>query len=99
MENKKSPHPDWALKEKRPGTELRNINGKYYLYQISSAYDLYCHPKNKTKNRKKSVEFKRHFFANFQIEQGSNNLALNEDTCYYKKQKMLQLLLEPLQKN
>ena len=29
-------HPDWALKYKTKHTELRNIRGKYYLYEITS---------------------------------------------------------------
>lgn len=32
-------HPQWALDHKKPGTELRNIGGRYYLYQITSAWD------------------------------------------------------------
>lgn len=36
---KQSTLPDWALKFKQPGTEIRLINGKYYLYQISSQWD------------------------------------------------------------
>lgn len=32
-------HPEWALKYKQKGTELRCINGRYYLYRISSKYD------------------------------------------------------------
>lgn len=32
-------HPQWALDQKRPGTELRCIRGKYYLYECSSFYD------------------------------------------------------------
>jgi transposase len=35
----KSPHPIWALKHKLPGTELRNIKERYYLYEVSSKYD------------------------------------------------------------
>jgi transposase len=35
----KSPHPTWALKHRLPGTELRNINNRYYLYEVSSKYD------------------------------------------------------------
>jgi len=31
--------PQWALKFKTPGTELRCIRGKYYLYECSSVYD------------------------------------------------------------
>lgn len=32
-------HPEWALKHRVKGTELRLINGKYYLYQITSRWD------------------------------------------------------------
>lgn len=32
-------HPEWALKHKTKGTELRCIRGKYYLYQITSKWD------------------------------------------------------------
>ncbi len=32
-------HPQWALKHKRKGTELRLINGRYYLYEITSKWD------------------------------------------------------------
>lgn len=45
----KSEHPEWALAQKRPGTELRCIRGKYYLYECSSFYD-----KEKKKSRKKT---------------------------------------------
>lgn len=31
--------PDWALKYKKKGTEIRYINGHYYLYQITSKWD------------------------------------------------------------
>ena len=34
-----SPHPEWATAHRKPGTELRFINGKYYLYSVSSKYD------------------------------------------------------------
>lgn len=47
MEKKKSPHPEWALKHKTKGTELRNIKGKYYLYKIHSKWD---------KEKKRSVK-------------------------------------------
>ncbi|MBD5358373.1 MAG: transposase [Bacteroides sp.] len=46
---KKVDHPQWALDQKRPGTELRCIRGKYYLYECSSFYD-----KEKKKTRKKT---------------------------------------------
>jgi len=32
-------HPLWATKYKRKGTELRCLNGKYYLYEVSSKWD------------------------------------------------------------
>ena len=31
--------PQWALKHKRKGTEIRHINGHYYLYKITSRWD------------------------------------------------------------
>src|SRR4029078_11786870 len=34
-----APHPQWALKHKQPGTELRLINGRYYLYEYKTIYD------------------------------------------------------------
>lgn len=39
MNRKPSPHPDWALKFRRPGTELRCINGRYCLYECRCVYD------------------------------------------------------------
>ena len=32
-------HPEWALKHRKPGTEVRFINGNYYLYEVSSKWD------------------------------------------------------------
>lgn len=32
-------HPQWALKHKRKGTELRLIRGTYYLYEVSSRWN------------------------------------------------------------
>ena len=32
-------HPQWALRHKRKGTEIRFINGSYYLYKITSKWD------------------------------------------------------------
>lgn len=31
--------PDWALRHKEKGSELRCLNGKYYLYKVSSVWD------------------------------------------------------------
>ena len=36
---KKVLHPEWALAHKRKGTELRLLNGKYYLYQVTSKWN------------------------------------------------------------
>ena len=44
-------HPAWALAHKRPGTELRYLDGKYYLYAYASAYD-------KEKKRPKKISGK-----------------------------------------
>ncbi|MBN2777190.1 MAG: hypothetical protein JXR36_06090 [Bacteroidales bacterium] len=32
-------HPSWALEHKKKGTELRNIRGHYYLYEVTSKWD------------------------------------------------------------
>jgi hypothetical protein len=44
-------HPEWALKFKEKGTELRCIKGRYYLYKVSSVWD-----KEKKRARKISGE-------------------------------------------
>ena len=38
MKNKIT-HPLWALEHKKPGTELKLVNGRYYLYEVKSVYD------------------------------------------------------------
>jgi transposase len=43
-----STHPDWALAHKKTGTELRLLNGKYYLYQVTSKW-------NKEKKRSQKI--------------------------------------------
>ncbi len=40
--------PDWVLKHKIPNTEIRNIRGKYYLYNITS---VWCPEKQRTKKK------------------------------------------------
>jgi hypothetical protein len=46
---KQANHPDWVAQHKRPGTEIRLISGKYYLYQISSQWDATLkRPRKKT---------------------------------------------------
>lgn len=49
---KTTQHPQWALAQKKPGTELRCIRGKYYLYECSSFYD-----KELKKTRKKTGKY------------------------------------------
>ncbi len=39
MMKTKTNYPDWALKHKKSGTELKRINGRYYLYGVTSIYD------------------------------------------------------------
>lgn len=41
-------HPEWALKHKKPGTELRFLKGRYYLYEVSSKW-------NKEKKRAQKI--------------------------------------------
>jgi transposase len=33
------PYPDWVLKHKQKGTEIRNIKNNYYLYKVTSVWD------------------------------------------------------------
>ena len=33
------PHPAWVLQHRKPGTELRLIGGRYYLYEYKTIYD------------------------------------------------------------
>ena len=32
-------HPDWVTIHKKPGTELKVINNRYYLHGVKSQYD------------------------------------------------------------
>ena len=41
-------HPEWALIHKKTGTELRFLNGKYYLYEVTSKW-------NKEKKRSQKI--------------------------------------------
>jgi len=44
---KKSTHPPWAIEHRKPGTELKRIGGKYYLYEVKSIYDKKTKKSNK----------------------------------------------------
>ncbi len=39
MKKSDSPHPLWAIKHRKPGTELRRINNRYYLYEYKTVYN------------------------------------------------------------
>ncbi|HEU0228741.1 MAG TPA: transposase [Arachidicoccus soli] len=39
MKKTKSPYPDWVIKHRKPGTEVRLMRGKFYIYEVSSVYD------------------------------------------------------------
>jgi hypothetical protein len=41
-------HPDWVLRHKKKGTEIRFIKGKYYLYEAKSKW-------NKEKGRSQKI--------------------------------------------
>jgi len=45
-------YPQWVLEHKRPGTEIRFKDGRFYLYECSSFYD-----KEKKKTRKKTGKY------------------------------------------
>ena len=32
-------HPEWVLKHKQKNSEIRYLNGRYYLYKITSKWD------------------------------------------------------------
>ena len=32
-------YPEWVEKQRRPGTSIHCIRGKYYLYEVTSVYD------------------------------------------------------------
>jgi len=34
-----SPYPEWVLKFRKPGTEIRRKGDKFYVYKVSSVYD------------------------------------------------------------
>lgn len=97
-----SKHPQWALDCKRPGTELRKINGRYYLYAVSSKWD-----KDAKKTRKISGKLlgsiteekgfiesnkykisKQHFDKPLQVkEYGASNFITSHFNAYIEKLK------------
>jgi hypothetical protein len=61
LKTKESPHPQWATRFREKNTELRKINGKYYLYSIKSEYN---------KDRKRSVKKTLGILGSITQEQG-----------------------------
>jgi hypothetical protein len=61
MKTKESPHPEWATKFREKNTELRKINGKYYLYSVKSEYN---------KEKKRSVKKTLGILGSITKEQG-----------------------------
>lgn len=60
-------HPDWAVKFRRPGTELRKVNDALYkLYECSSVYD---------KEKKERGKLPASILAQSQKSAGSRNRA------------------------
>src|ERR1700723_485576 len=39
MQKPPANHPQWALKYRKEGTELRFLKGRYYLYAYKTVYD------------------------------------------------------------
>jgi hypothetical protein len=72
------PYPEWALIHRKPKTELRFINGAYYLYSVSSFYD-----KELKKGRKKTgpllgkITEKDGFVPSNKLEQIKNAKSTN----------------------
>jgi transposase len=67
-----SRHPEWALKHKKAGTELRLMKGRYYLYGVSSKW-------NKEKKRAQKITGKilgRITEANGFIPSGSKHIPI-----------------------
>lgn len=81
MKNKTT-HPNWALEHKKTGTELKLINGRYYLYGVKSVYD-------KTLKRAKKVSLG--ILGSITQEKGfipseKKELKVKSEKTYFKKQ-------------
>ena len=81
----KTNHPDWSLKHRRPGTELKLINGRYYLYGVKSVYD---------KTIKKSRKISLGILGSITEENGftaseKNELKKKSRSTYLNKQVMV----------
>ncbi|MGH2612915.1 MAG: transposase, partial [Rhabdochlamydiaceae bacterium] len=52
MARKKSPYPKWVTEHRKPGTEIRKIGDRYYIYSVSAYYDA-----ERKKGRKKTGKY------------------------------------------
>lgn len=52
MDKKNSPYPQWVNKQRKPGTEIRKIGNKFYIYEVSAYYDS-----QRKKGRKKTGKY------------------------------------------
>jgi len=75
MKRNQSPHPAWALACKRKGTELRRINGKYYLYEVSSKWNA---------EKKRSIKISGKILGKITEEEG----FVESDKARLRKQQM-----------
>ncbi len=78
----KQKHPDWALAHKKPGTELKCINGRYYLYGVKSVYD---------KKLKRARKISLGILGSITKEKGfipseKQQLKIKSSKTYYNKQ-------------
>lgn len=74
------PHPDWVLKHKRKGTEIRKIGNKFYLYKVTSVWD---------KEKKRAKKITEKFLGTIthdglieprqeRVQKSLNNIAVKE---------------------
>ncbi len=78
----KTTHPRWALAHRKPGTELKLINGNYYLNGVKSIYD-------KVNKRSKKISLgiiERITQEKGLIPSGKNELKQKSEKTYLNKQ-------------
>lgn len=106
MSIKTSPHPEWATKFRKPGTELRCIKNRYYLYEYKTVYD------SATKSPKKvsgvclgSIteqggfkESLKRIFANNSKSVSNSSIIVKEYGVSYLVYKKFELYIERLKK-
>lgn len=100
---KESIHPQWATKFRKPGTELRKINNRYYLYQVTNKWNKETKRSKKITGRllgsitekegfKESDKYKlskKHFSEPLQVKEfGASNFIENHFKEYIEKLKI-----------